>query len=110
MSSCEPESYGFILFDKMLSKLFTGLHESKLLFLICVYLICFCKLDIRKIFMSSPGSFTHLSLVWVSAHQVHSRVSNVNFVLCVRGDISCRTRSDPMSIHCVEYNIFVIGR
>ena len=30
MSSCESESYDFILFDKTLFKLFTGLHESKL--------------------------------------------------------------------------------
>ena len=37
MSSCEPESYNFILFDKTLSKLFTGLHESKLFFNMCLF-------------------------------------------------------------------------
>jgi hypothetical protein len=37
MSSCEPESYDFILFDETLSKLFTGLHESKLFFNLCLF-------------------------------------------------------------------------
>jgi hypothetical protein len=38
MSSYEPESYDFILLDKTLSKLFTGLkHESKLFFNLCLF-------------------------------------------------------------------------
>ena len=37
MSSCEPESYDFILFDKTLFKLFTGLHESKSCFNLCLF-------------------------------------------------------------------------
>jgi hypothetical protein len=83
-------------------------------FLICVYLKCFCKLAIRKIFMSSlfspvkkrnifcsdrkmyrPGLSLTWVPVWDSAHQVHSRVSNVNFVVCGRGgsiNISCMPR------------------
>ena len=84
--------------------------------LICVHLKFFCKLAIRKIFMSSlfspvkkrnnlceikrKGYRSGLLLTWVpvwdSAHQVHSRVSNVNFVLCGRGrgsrNIACMPR------------------
>ena len=37
MSSCEPESYDLILLDKTLSKLFTGLHEIKLFFNLCLF-------------------------------------------------------------------------
>jgi len=35
--------------------------------------------------MYRPGLLLTWVPVWDSAHQVHSRVSNVNFVLCGRG-------------------------
>jgi hypothetical protein len=58
----------------------------------------------------SPGCF-----LWDSAPQVHSMVSNVNFVLWGEGGLQKYALYAQMSIQCVEYaftvsNIILIGR
>jgi hypothetical protein len=50
--------------------------------------------------------------VWDFAHQVHSRVSNVNFVLCGGTPEIFPVWLDVDSLCCICFysNIFVIGR
>jgi hypothetical protein len=111
MSSCEPESYDFTLFDKPLSNPnYSPVYiKVNYLFNLCLFKVSqlFCKHAIPKICVSSLFSpvkkrnmlcsgetfeierklyHPSLLLIWVpvydSSHQVHTCVSNVKFVLC----------------------------